>query len=102
LTFVGFILCLRMLWHQIYRRAPATPVRAPWTVLRIAALVTPGVVLVCLPWLIEMSSGRAFSFIMLFQGMLDLTIGLAVCGTLLIISAAIEATRAIRSASGQA
>jgi CubicO group peptidase (beta-lactamase class C family) len=102
LTFVGFILCLRMLWHQIYRRTPATPVRAPWTILRIAALVTPGIVLVCLPWLIEMSSGRAFSFIMLFQGMLDLTIGLAVCGTLLIISAAIKATRAIRSASGHA
>jgi CubicO group peptidase (beta-lactamase class C family) len=96
-TFAGFILCLRMLWHQVYRSTPEIPVRASWTVLRIAALVSPVALLVCLPWLIEMASGRAFSFIMLFEGMLDLTIGLALCGVALILSAAIEAARAIRS-----
>jgi CubicO group peptidase (beta-lactamase class C family) len=95
-TFVGFILFLRLLWHQIYRSMPATPVRAAWIALRIAVLVTPGAILVFLPWIIEMSSGRAFSFIMLYKGMLDLTIGLALCGAALLVSAAIEAARLLR------
>lgn len=56
-------------------------------VLGLAARWFPIALLLSLPWVLQVASGRAFSLEAIFFAMLDVTLGLAIVGTVLAFSA---------------
>ena len=69
-------------WKRSTRAAPT------WkSAMGLAARLFPVVLLLLLPWVLQFVSGRAFSFEAIFFAMLDVTIGLAIVGGILAVSA---------------
>ncbi len=60
----------------------------PWRVaLGLMARLLPIAILLSLPWSLQLAVGRAFSFAAVFLAMLDMTVGLALVGTILAATA---------------
>lgn len=72
-------------WRSWARTAPT------WGIaVGLAARLFPVVLLLSLPWVLQFVSGRAFSLEAVFFAMLDVTVGLAVVGAILALSASVR------------
>ncbi len=87
LTLVGGGLALRSLLRLSHWRERNAST-AGWRLLPgIVWTITPAVVVAALPWLVVLTSGRAFSYEQLFRYMPDISLWLAICAVLGIINA---------------